>query len=58
MATRYIEKLQEQDLRNRTMAQLRQKGWSLQKIADQYGITRMRVWQILDNLPKQTRVGP
>ncbi len=57
MTTKFIEDLTQYELRNKTMAKLRESGWSLQKIADQYGITRMRVWQILDNLPKQQRQG-
>ena len=33
--------------RNNEMIRLRQDGWTLQKIADKYGLTRARVLQIV-----------
>ena len=33
--------------RNNEMKRLRQDGWTLQKIADKYGLTRARVQQIV-----------
>lgn len=33
--------------RNNEMKRLRQEGWKLQQIADKYGLTRARVFQIV-----------
>ena len=33
--------------RNNDMKRLRQEGWTLQRIADKYGLTRARVQQIV-----------
>lgn len=42
-----MQKLIEIRDRNNEMKRLRQDGWTLQKIADKYGLTRARVQQIV-----------
>ena len=36
--------------RNNEMKRLRQDGWTLQRIADKYGLTRARVQQIVGRM--------
>jgi len=38
--------------RNADMIQLRDEGWTLQKIGDKYGLTRERVRQIINQYNK------
>jgi DNA-directed RNA polymerase sigma subunit (sigma70/sigma32) len=38
--------------RNNDMKRLRQEGWTLQRIADKYGLTRARVQQIVGKVEK------
>lgn len=38
-----------QTKRNKQIVDLRDKGWTLQKIADKFGISVPRVWQICRN---------
>ncbi len=42
-----MEKLMKTRDRNNDMKRLRQDGWTLQRIADKYGLTRARVLQIV-----------
>ena len=42
-----MQKLIEIRDRNNEMKRLRQDGWTLQRIADKYGLTRARVQQIV-----------
>jgi DNA-directed RNA polymerase sigma subunit (sigma70/sigma32) len=44
---RRMQKLIEIRDRNNEMKRLRQDGWTLQRIADKYGLTRARVQQIV-----------
>jgi transcriptional regulator with XRE-family HTH domain len=37
--------------RRAAMTKLRERGWTYQRIADKYGVTRQRVWQILNQPP-------
>ena len=42
-----INELIETDRRDKEIARLRADGWTLQKIADKFDLTRQRVWAIL-----------
>jgi Mor family transcriptional regulator len=42
-----MEKLMKTRDRNNEMKRLRNDGWTLQKIADKYDLTRARVYQIV-----------
>lgn len=41
--------------RNREMADLYRAGWTLMEVGHCYGISDMRVWQILKRIGVQTR---
>ena len=43
----YLQRLLDNVRRDRQIRKLRGKGWTLQRIANQYGLTRERVRQIV-----------
>ena len=49
-----MQKLIEIRDRNNEMKRLRQDGWTLQRIADKYGLTRARVQQIVGRVGGQS----
>ncbi len=51
---RRMQKLIEIRDRNNEMKRLRQDGWTLQRIADKYGLTRARVQQIVGRVGGQS----
>ena len=51
---RRMQKLIEIRDRNNEMKRLRQDGWTLQRIADKYGLTRVRVQQIVGRVGGQS----
>jgi transcriptional regulator len=44
----YVDKLKTYRTRNRRWLKLRAQGWTLQKIADHFGVTRARVHQVVE----------
>ena len=43
----YLDQLRKSAARNRRIVALRAKGWTMERIAKQFGITRTRVYQVL-----------
>lgn len=44
----YSDIIKQYERRAREILALRARGWTLQRIADKYGITRQRIWKIIN----------
>jgi hypothetical protein len=53
----YIDRLKVYRTRNRRWRKLREQGWTLQRIANHFGVTRARVHQVLRAVDNADRIG-